>query len=265
MFFNQYIKTMKTLISTIFMLVIITPSFAQQRKLNLNVFTGVAGFKNYVTPIEGDEFKASKIYSAAPSGVGLGLELIKNTFINAQFGVQSLHNDYLSVQGEWGGVRSNNSAVLAFNYGINLRYEISLAKALSFSPFIGYSRSHIRQPESSSSPLIIRLKTESNSYVNGVLTNSQRDSLYSSTSYISNRYSGFTFGGQLAYQFKNKLGIYVSYSLFYNTKNYATVYGEFRSTATSTQKAFVSFGQSGHFYQIGFRYHLFDIKKGAKP
>ncbi len=88
----------------------------------------------------------------------------------------------------------------------------------------------------------------------------KRDSIYASTAFITNTFSGFTIGGTLTYQLKEALSLYGAYTLFYSRKYYAIQYGEYHSTAIDTQRANIGFGKQGHFYQIGLRYHIGNLR-----
>ncbi|MFT5824155.1 MAG: hypothetical protein ACI8ZM_005421 [Crocinitomix sp.] len=247
-------------ILTLAMLILLSASqcVAQEKKMYLNFFTGVAAFKTDIMQIEGTDFQSSELYTIAPTGLGLSFEFIKNTYIDIHFGIHSLHNDYLKVVGENYGSRLSSQPASARNFGIKLKYEVELPKSFKVIPFVGYSISFINQPAGSVSPFEMRSKSSSTASVNGVVTDVQRDSLFSSTEFIRNTFSGLSVGGELVYDFKNNLGIYFSYAFFYSSKYYAVQYGEYRSTANTTQIANTSFGKSGHFYQLGLRYKVFN-------
>ncbi|MFK8039555.1 MAG: hypothetical protein AB8B74_14790 [Crocinitomicaceae bacterium] len=249
---------MKALITAMLSFVWILPSIAQEKKVFLNFFTGVASFNTDVTQIDGDDFTSTTLYSSAPTGISLGVELLKNSYIYFHYGTHRLHNDYLKVTGENYGATSWNRPASARNFGVKLKYEINLLKTLKIIPFVGYSTSFISQPSGSYSAFEIRSKSSSTSSVNGVVTDVKRDSIFSSTEFITNNFSGLSAGGELVFDFKNNLGIYLSYSFFHSSKYYAIQYGEYRSTAISTQKAYTAFGRNGQFYLLGLRYHIFN-------
>ena len=232
---------------------------AQERRVYMNFFTGVAAFKTDISQIEGTGFKSTDLYSMAPTGIGVGVELLKNTFINAHFGTHRLYNDYLRVSTDNAGLATWNSPATARNFGLKLKYQFNLPKSFKITPFMGYSISFISQPAVGNSPYRKRGGATSYGSINGVPTDTTISSIYSSTEFISNTFSGLSAGSELAYEFKNKLSLYLSYSLFYSSKYYAVQYGEYHSTAYPRQKAYTSFGKSGHFYQIGLRYLISNL------
>ncbi|MFD1553048.1 hypothetical protein DNU06_12020 [Putridiphycobacter roseus] len=245
---------MKNIAASFLVLLFVFQSYAQEKRVYLNFFTGVASFKTDITPVMGDGFKSTDLYSLAPSGIGVGVEVLKNTFINAHFGTHRLYNDYLRASNDNGGYATWNTPATARNFGLKLKYQFNLPKSFKITPFVGYSVSYISQPAVGYSPYRQRGGSTSSGSINGVPIATVRDSIFSSTEFISNTFSGLSAGGELAYEFKNKLSLYLSYSLFYSTKYYAVQYGEYHSTAYPTQKAYTSFGKSGYFYQIGIRY-----------
>lgn len=253
-------KALFTLAGVIFML----PSFSQSRKLYVTSFAGVAAFKTTVTPIEGNLFQSSTVLSAAPAGFGLSIECLKNTFIDLHVGTQSLHRNHLRVVGDNFGLSRSGTLLKATNLGIKLKYELKLVKGLKFNPFIGYSTSFLNQNSGHAAPLKMISKGQSTATVNGVETDVKRDSLFASGMALENVSSGLSFGGELAYDFQNRFGLYMAYTFFYNNTYYAQQYGEFRSTYTPTQKAITAYGKSGHFFQLGLRYHLFNIQSPSK-
>jgi hypothetical protein len=249
---------MKKSVITLFTILLLSPSIAQEKKVFLNFFTGVASFNTHITHIEGDDFQSSTLYSMAPTGLGLDFELLDNAYLGIQFGTQKLYNDYLRVAGDNYAARVNRSPISARDFGIKLKYQINLSKTFKITPFIGYSISFLNQPVNSTSPFEMRSKSSSTASVNGVVTNVKRDSIFSSTEFVTNKLNNFSVGGELLVDFKNNLGIYLSYAFSYNSAYYAVQYGEYHSTSTSTQKANTSFGKSGHYYQLGLRYHIFN-------
>jgi len=230
---------------------------AQERKIYLNFFTGIASYQTHITQIKGNAFKSVKLNNIAPTGISLSTEFIKNTFIDINFGVHSLYNDYLNVSGGNFGLRLNNQPVLARNFSAKLKYEINLTNFFKFIPFAGYSVSFMNQPANSFTPFRIRAKSQSTTS-NGIVTETIRDSIYSSTEFITNTYQGILIGGELMFDFKNNLGVYLSYTFFYSSKYYAIQYGEYRRTSHPIQKANTYFGKNGNLYQIGLRYNIFN-------
>lgn len=249
---------MKKIVATLFTILLISPAEAQDKKVFLNFFTGVASFKTNITHIEGNNFQPTTLYSIAPTGLRLDIELLKNSYVGLQFGVQSFYNDYLRVAGDNYAARVNRSPASVRNFGISLKYEINLSKTFKLTPFVGYSISFLNQPANATSQFEIRSKSSSTASVNGMVTDVKRDSLYSSTEFITNKLNNLMVGGELVVDFKNNLGMYFSYAFSYNSQYYAIQYGEYHSTSYPTQKANTSFGKSGHFYHLGLRYRIFN-------
>ena len=69
---------MKKIVATLFTILLISPAEAQDKKVFLNFFTGVASFKTNITHIEGNNFQPTTLYSIAPTGLRLDIELLKN-------------------------------------------------------------------------------------------------------------------------------------------------------------------------------------------
>ena len=200
---------MKYLVSVIF-LASALQGIAQEKKIYLNFFSGVSSIKTHVTQIEGTGFETATLFSNAPTGISLSAELIKNTFIDISFGMHSLRNDHLKVH----GIKVSRYTVEARNFGLKLKYEVNLPKSFKIIPFIGYSYSFLDQPVGTSMPFKQRSSSSFSSTVDGVLVSSSSRSVYSSTEFTRNTFSGLSLGGELAYDFKNNLGLYLAYTFF---------------------------------------------------
>jgi hypothetical protein len=239
-----------------------TTSHAQERqKMYLNFFGGMASFKSDVTNIGSSNFVAQTLNSFAPTGLGLSIGFMKNTYLDLEYSVQTLENEYSLVEGKNYASGAGGATVFARNNSIKIKQEFTIYKGLKFSPFVGISFLHLDQPEKYKSDLTIHSKSRSGSIENGIETIDSRDSTYHSVEYLTNRISALNMGAELKYFFNDKISCYMSYTFLYSKKYYSHVYAEYYRTDTAPQFADIYLGKSGHYLQLGISWHILNLVK----
>lgn len=224
-----------------------------QNSVKWGFSSGVGIFKTGVSNIQGAEFKEKTVYSLAPTGFSLSMDINKKWEAEFRYGLMSLYNDSYHFKNSTSESFAQSGAQTANAFSARYKRKIKLNKTISIAPFAGLTYISLDNNLGNEEWGI----RSSSTSIKG--TDTIHVFVYDKRTALNHFTLGVDLGAEISvHLFK---GVYSSTNVnfYYNPEVYAMQEIRWEEDKQPKSSAVISYGYQGFFIQTGIKWHWRDF------